>query len=416
MLRTSSAGRSHVRKRGRIVSDGQIAAIFLALLLLSLLCVGLAACAVHFASGQPTAKEGAESETLPVSDIPMPKVIPAGRTMPLYLQDDVQWAHIEYAGDSTVAESGCGLTCAAMALEYLTNQKTTPRDLQGIVGDTCTVHGVNDMALFGDYMEQAYGLSQSEIYYDLNQAVADEARFFIDSCRNYFGEAIPVLDWEEELSAGVSWAKEFLDAVYAETGVKPLLYASKSVLREYDWSSVANAGYGLWFAQYANYNATGYQDSPWTDNGGIGAWPFPAMFQYSSAGSLPGWNGSLDLNIFFGDESAWDAYASAGSGSTEPNAEPVKSVDDIAHEVIAGAWGNGDERRARLAAAGYDFDTVQGRVNDLLGANRQRIYTVVAGDTLSGIGAKLGVDWRSIASSNGISSPYTIYPGDQLTY
>ena len=78
--------------------------------------------------------------------------------------------------------------------------------------------------------------------------------------------------------------------------------------------------------------------------------------------------------------------------------------------------GNGDERRARLAAAGYDFDTVQGRVNDLLGANRQRIYTVVAGDTLSGIGAKLGVDWRRIASSNGISSPYTIYPGDQLTY
>ena len=175
MLRTSSAGRSHVRKRGRIVSDGQIAAIFLALLLLSLLCVGLAACAVNFASANPTAKEGAESETLPVSDIPMPKVIPAGRTMPLYLQDDVQWAHIEYAGDSTVAESGCGLTCAAMALEYLTNQKTTPRDLQGIVGDTCTVHGVNDMALFGDYMEQAYGLSQSEIYYDLNQAVADVA-------------------------------------------------------------------------------------------------------------------------------------------------------------------------------------------------------------------------------------------------
>ena len=55
-------------------------------------------------------------------------------------------------------------------------------------------------------------------------------------------------------------------------------------------------------------------------------------------------------------------------------------------------------------------------MNDLLGANRQRIYTVVACDTLSGIGAKLGVDWRSIASSNVISSPYTIYPGDQLTY
>ena len=42
-------------------------------------------------------------------------------------------------------------------------------------------------------------------------------------------------------------------------------------------------------------------------------------------------------------------------------------------------------------------------------------YTVVSGDTLSGIGAKVGVNWQSIASANGISSPYTIYPGQVLT-
>lgn len=42
-------------------------------------------------------------------------------------------------------------------------------------------------------------------------------------------------------------------------------------------------------------------------------------------------------------------------------------------------------------------------------------YTVKAGDTLSKIGQDLGVDWRQIASVNGISSPYTIYVGDQLT-
>lgn len=161
-----------VRKRGRVVSDGQIVAAFLAFLLLSLLCVGLAACVAHFASSQQNGA-ATESETFSVSDTPAPKVIPAGRTMPLYLQDDVQWAHIEYAEGSTVAESGCGLACAAMALEYLTNQKTTPRDLQGVVGDSCTVHGVNDMALFGGYMEQAYGLSQSDIYYKLEQALDD---------------------------------------------------------------------------------------------------------------------------------------------------------------------------------------------------------------------------------------------------
>lgn len=173
MQQTRANYRVHARKRGRVVSDGQIAAMFLAFAFLVLLCVGLAACVAHFASGQPTASDGVDETALPVSDVPLPKVIPAGRTMPLYLQDDVQWAHIEYAGGSTIAESGCGLACAAMALEYLTNQKTTPRDLQGIVGDTCTVHGLNDMALFGNYMEQAYGLSMSDIYYSLDQALAD---------------------------------------------------------------------------------------------------------------------------------------------------------------------------------------------------------------------------------------------------
>ncbi|MCM1222971.1 MAG: N-acetylmuramoyl-L-alanine amidase, partial [Lachnospiraceae bacterium] len=33
---------------------------------------------------------------------------------------------------------------------------------------------------------------------------------------------------------------------------------------------------------------------------------------------------------------------------------------------IRGDWGNGDERRKRLAAAGYDYSAVQKRVNELL--------------------------------------------------
>jgi parallel beta-helix repeat protein len=41
-------------------------------------------------------------------------------------------------------------------------------------------------------------------------------------------------------------------------------------------------------------------------------------------------------------------------------------------------------------------------------------YTVVSGDTLSGIGTTFGVDWHLIASLNGINAPYTIYPGQVL--
>lgn len=46
--------------------------------------------------------------------------------------------------------------------------------------------------------------------------------------------------------------------------------------------------------------------------------------------------------------------------------EPLKSIDEIANEVIRGLWGNGTERKQRLTAAGYDYDAVQKRVNELL--------------------------------------------------
>ena len=45
---------------------------------------------------------------------------------------------------------------------------------------------------------------------------------------------------------------------------------------------------------------------------------------------------------------------------------PAKSVDEVAREVIRGEWGNGSDRRQRLEAAGYDYDAVQDRVNDIL--------------------------------------------------
>ena len=47
-------------------------------------------------------------------------------------------------------------------------------------------------------------------------------------------------------------------------------------------------------------------------------------------------------------------------------AAPAKSVDEVAREVIRGEWGNGSDRRQRLEAAGYDYDTVQDRVNAIL--------------------------------------------------
>lgn len=41
-------------------------------------------------------------------------------------------------------------------------------------------------------------------------------------------------------------------------------------------------------------------------------------------------------------------------------------IDRLAREVIRGLWGNGSERKRRLTAAGYDYQAVQNRVNELL--------------------------------------------------
>lgn len=48
------------------------------------------------------------------------------------------------------------------------------------------------------------------------------------------------------------------------------------------------------------------------------------------------------------------------------SAPAKKSIDELAREVIRGEWGNGSERRARLTQAGYDYDAVQARVNEIL--------------------------------------------------
>ena len=59
-----------------------------------------------------------------------------------------------------------------------------------------------------------------------------------------------------------------------------------------------------------------------------------------------------------------------GKKPAETPAEPEKKltaeeIDKIALEVLNGKWGNGVTRRRRLTAAGYDYQTIQNRVNEI---------------------------------------------------
>ena len=63
----------------------------------------------------------------------------------------------------------------------------------------------------------------------------------------------------------------------------------------------------------------------------------------------------------------------AGSGS-----QATKSVVAVAKEVIAGKWGNGEDRKNRLTAAGYDYKAVQDQVNALLKGTTAATKSVAA--------------------------------------
>lgn len=85
-----------------------------------------------------------------------------------------------------------------------------------------------------------------------------------------------------------------------------------------------------------------------------------------------------------------------------PEPAPKKNVDELAKEVIDGKWGNGTDRKSRLTAAGYDYASVQAKVNELLKkpASAAVWYTVKSGDTLSAIARKYGTTVAAIQKLN----------------
>lgn len=62
----------------------------------------------------------------------------------------------------------------------------------------------------------------------------------------------------------------------------------------------------------------------------------------------------------------FDAFVTTKSGSAVSGGTTLKSVAEIAREVLAGKWGNGEDRKNRLTAAGYDYSSVQAAVNKLV--------------------------------------------------
>ena len=245
---------------------------------------------------------------------------------------------------------------------------------------------------------------------DLGNTPEAEADWFVKETLGYHKEAMLILDWESGNLQDTTWARKWLDRVYSKTGVRPVIYMSASVMRSANWGDVVAGDYGLWVANYGSNDGTA-QDSVF-DKYPLKYWDFYALWQYTSVGRLNGYNGNLDLNYFSGDSSAWDKYAGGSPSSSKPsNPVETKSTDDLAREVIAGKYGNGEDRKNAL---GSRYDEVQARVNEILGINQVEYYIVQSGDNLTKISNKYGTTVNQLVAWNNISNPNLIYPGQKL--
>lgn len=75
----------------------------------------------------------------------------------------------------------------------------------------------------------------------------------------------------------------------------------------------------------------------------------------------------------------------AESPDTKPAAIKTKTVNQIAQEVIQGAWGNGAIRKNALIKAGYNYDEVQKRVGEILSGNTtKKSITAIAKEVIAG--------------------------------
>ena len=276
------------------------------------------------------------------------------------------------------------------------------------------------------FFQQALSLGKKlGVYHFANNSdntAKQEADWFIQNTQGYIGKAIPILDWEDNITNNVPWALEWLQRVEEAYGCKPLIYMSESVVNRHDWSPVANANYGIWVAKYRdNLPDYNYDMSKAGNIPSIKYWSTMALWQWTSTGRLNGWNGNLDCNVFYGDATAWDKYVGSGSGSNIPSnpATPQQpqrlSNEEMAKKVMAGEYGDYPERKTRLEAEGYSYEAIQKIVNQAYASSSSyQTYIVKSGDTLSGIGSKFGMSYQKIAADNNISNPNLIYPGQVL--
>lgn len=144
-----------------------------------------------------------------------------------------------------------------------------------------------------------------------------EADCFYESIREYRGRVVYALDWEGQgnrtfdTGRDVEWCKKFMDRIDERMGGICILYTSKGICNEYDWTPCKD--HPMWGAEYAydNFTYQGYQSEPWESKLSWGVWGRPCQIhQYGFVNPKPnnGGIGKLDADLMHSDASMWEVW------------------------------------------------------------------------------------------------------------
>jgi len=185
-----------------------------------------------------------------------------------------------------------------------------------------------------------------------------------------------------------------------------------------------------WFNNYMNVGDLTKYDK-WVANWGTskpnspagGLWQFGGETNKIRTNKVAGM--TVDQNYAYYDypsimkQKGLNGFSANNTTSSTTTTTTTKSIDELANEVIAGKWGNGDARKTALTNAGYDYSKVQSRVNEILGTSNNsssstQYYTIKSGDTLTKIAKTYGTTVSQLCSWNNIKNANLIYAGTKI--
>lgn len=181
-------------------------------------------------------------------------------------------------------------------------------------------------------------------------APAEEAEWFAGLTAPYrhAGTRL-VLDWERPGDPSQTWwAAAWLAEVERLTGIRPLVYMSSSDACAYDWSAVA-ATYELWVAGYPA-TAPDYLTTALTCPYATGAWASPVGWQYTCTGRVPGYDGDLDMSVFWRAPGGGPAPALSPGRTRQGPWRDVTGIQAAVHAVVDNVVGPDTRLRVSCVA------------------------------------------------------------------